>query len=86
MQGLIYHGKRVVRITGGVVVMLVGIFLSIPGVPGPGLILVFVGLSILAVDFVWAHRLKTKIKEGAGKVVDRVRGREVAPPGDKPSP
>src|SRR5881296_1518035 len=44
---------RMIRITGGIVMMLVGIILSIPGVPGPGFVLIFVGLSILAVDFVW---------------------------------
>ena len=86
MQWLIHHGKRVARITSGIVVVVIGVVMSIPGVPGPGLLVIFAGLSILAVDFVWAHRLKTKIKESAGKVVDKVRGREVAQPGDKPSP
>jgi len=86
MDRLIHHGKRIARITSGVVVLIVGLILAIPGVPGPGLILIFVGLSILAVDFVWAHRLKTKLQDGAGKVVRKVRGREVAQPSDKPSP
>ena len=86
MQWLIHHGKRVAPITSGIVVVVIGVVMSIPGVPGPGLLVIFAGLSILAVDFVWAHRLKTKIKESAGKVVDKVRGREVAQPGDKPSP
>ena len=74
MQRLIHHGKRVARIASGVVVMLVGIILAIPGVPGPGLILIFVGLSILAVDFVWAHRLKTKLQDAVRKMVKKVRG------------
>jgi len=74
MKWFIHHGKRVARITAGVVVILVGLFLMIPGVPGPGFIVVFAGLSILAVDFVWAHRLKTKFKDGATKMVDKVRG------------
>ena len=78
MQRLIHHGKRVARITSGIVVLIVGIILSIPGVPGPGLLFVFLGLSILAVDFVWAHRLKTKLQNGAGKVVDKVRGKPKA--------
>ena len=64
-----------IRVTGGIVVVLVGIFLSIPGIPGPGLLVIFLGLSILAIDFVWAHRLKTKIQDQAGKVVRKIRGR-----------
>jgi tellurite resistance protein TerC len=75
MQGLIHHGKRVARIVSGVVVLIVGLVLAVPGVPGPGLLLVFIGLSILAVDFVWAHRLKTKLKDQAHQVIDKVRGK-----------
>ena len=55
--------------------MIVGVILSIPGVPGPGLLVIFAGLSILAIDFVWAHRLKTRIQNQAGKMVDKVRGK-----------
>jgi tellurite resistance protein TerC len=75
MKRLLEHTKRIIRITGGIVVIVVGIILSVPGVPGPGLIVVFIGLSILAVDFVWARRLKMKLKEQAGKVMDKVRGK-----------
>jgi membrane protein implicated in regulation of membrane protease activity len=72
---LVNHGKRIARITAGVVLIIVGLFLMLPGVPGPGFVVVFAGLSVLAVDFVWAHRLKTKLKEQAGKMVDKVRGK-----------
>ena len=75
MKRLLEHTKRIIRITGGIVVIVVGIILSVPGVPGPGLIVVFIGLSILAVDFVWARRLKMKLKDQAGKVMDKVRGK-----------
>ena len=75
---ILNHGKRIARIASGVVLILVGLFLMIPGVPGPGFVVVFAGLSILAIDFVWAHRLKTKLKEGAGRMMDKVR-RKPAP-------
>ena len=78
MKRLIHHGKRVIRITGGIVIVLVGLILAIPGVPGPGLLVIFIGLSILAMDFVWAHRLKTKIEHQAGKVIKKVRGQPEA--------
>jgi len=86
MKRVVHHAKRVIRITAGIVIVITGLIMSIPGVPGPGLLVVFAGLSILAIDFVWAHRLKTKLQDQAGKIVDKVRGREVAKPGDKPSP
>ena len=74
MNWLIHHAKRVVRITAGIVVLIAGIILAQPGVPGPGLVVIFIGLSILAVDFVWARRLKRQLKQQAGKVVRKVRG------------
>jgi membrane protein implicated in regulation of membrane protease activity len=73
---IIHHGKRAARIASGVILLIVGAILAIPGVPGPGLLVMFAGLSILAVDFVWAHRLKTRIKDGAGKMYDKVRGKK----------
>jgi uncharacterized protein (TIGR02611 family) len=73
MKRLIHHTKRVLRITGGVLLLMVGVFFMIPGVPGPGFVLVLLGLSILAVDFVWAHRLKTHLKDRSDKVVAGIR-------------
>ena len=75
MKRLIHHGKRVARITAGVVVLLAGLIMAIPGVPGPGLLVIFIGLSILAVDFVWAHNLKMKIRDHTKKIMDKIRGK-----------
>jgi uncharacterized protein (TIGR02611 family) len=84
VKRLIEHTKRVIRITAGVVLLLAGLVLAIPGVPGPGLLVIFIGLSILAVDFVWAHRLKTKLKDGAARAVNKVRGK--SEPADAEAP
>jgi tellurite resistance protein TerC len=74
MDWLIHHGKRIARITAGIVVLIAGLFLALPGVPGPGLVVMFIGLSILAVDFVWARRLKRQLKSQAGRALRKVRG------------
>jgi hypothetical protein len=68
------HAKRIIRITAGIVVGVLGVLLSIPGVPGPGLLVVFAGLSILAVDFLWARRLKHKVQEKVKHTINKVRG------------
>ncbi len=78
MKWVVHHAKRVIRITAGIILVLAGLILSIPGVPGPGFLVIFAGLSILAIDFVWAHRLKTSIQNGAGKVVNKVRRKKGA--------
>ena len=73
MKWLIHHTKRILRITAGFVLLLVGAIMMLPGIPGPGLLLFIAGLSILAVDFVWAHRLKTHLKSRADKVMSKMR-------------
>jgi uncharacterized protein len=70
-----HHGKRAARITAGFFLLLVGvIFGFLPVLQGWPFVLA--GLAILSVDFVWAHKLKTKIRDTAGKVVDKVRGQK----------
>jgi UPF0716 family protein affecting phage T7 exclusion len=75
MKWLIHHGKRLARISAGIMLLIAGIILAIPGVPGPGFLVIFAGLSVLAIDFLWAHRLKTKMKDQAEKIVNKVRGK-----------
>jgi uncharacterized protein (TIGR02611 family) len=65
--------RAVVAIVG-VVVVLAGLLLALPGVPGPGIILIAVGLGILALEFDPAERLLERI-------LDRVEeAREKASP------
>jgi|SRR5918995_537775 hypothetical protein len=45
----------------GAMIIVAGIALSLPGVPGPGLLLVAVGLGMLALEFDRAERLFEKI-------------------------
>ena len=41
--------------------LLAGVVLSLPLVPGPGLPLVAVGLAMLALEFAWAERLLERV-------------------------
>lgn len=52
---------RVVVALVGALVVLAGLALSLPGVPGPGLLLIAVGLAILALEFDRAERLLERI-------------------------
>ena len=55
---MIKHTVRLGRIIVGLVLLLTGIVLSLPFVPGPGLLLVVIGLSFLSHEFSWARRLR----------------------------
>lgn len=77
MSWLAKNAKKVIRITAGVAIVLIGMGLGfVPGIPG--FPLVFVGLGILAVDFVWARRLKKRLKDEATNIMDKVRGKSPA--------
>lgn len=49
--------RKVVRISAGLVLILVGLILALPLVPGPGVPLVALGLLMISEDFPWAKRI-----------------------------
>ena len=62
MNKLARHAKRTIIGTAGGLIVLIGL-VAIP-YPGPGWLIVFAGLAILATEFDWAQR-----------ILDRARGR-----------
>ena len=62
---------RICRIVSGIVLLLVGLFLSLPGIPGPGIVLIFVGFGILSRDFQWAKRWHLRLKDTAQQIINR---------------
>jgi uncharacterized protein (TIGR02611 family) len=64
------NGKRLAVTIVGIVVLLAGIALLV--LPGPGWLLIFVGLSILATEYVWAQRLLKAAKQKANDAKDIV--------------
>lgn len=55
---MIKHTIRAGRVVIGVVLLVVGFILSLPLVPGPGIAIMFVGLTALSYEFEWARRLR----------------------------
>ena len=62
---------RICRIAGGIMLLLVGLFLSLPGIPGPGIVLIFVSFGILSRDFEWAKRWHLRLKDTAHRIINR---------------
>jgi len=63
-------GKRIAVTIAGFAVLLAGIALLV--LPGPGWLLIFIGLTILATEYVWAERLLKTAKRKAGQAKDAV--------------
>jgi hypothetical protein len=55
------RAKRAVIAVIGFTVLLIGVVMLF--MPGPALLVVPIGLTILATEFVWARRLLVKVKE-----------------------
>ena len=63
-------GKRIAVTIAGFAVLLAGIALLV--LPGPGWLLIFIGLTILATEYVWAERLLKTARRKAGQAKDAV--------------
>jgi uncharacterized protein (TIGR02611 family) len=72
--------RRLVIAVIGSTVILLGIVLSLPLVPGPGFVAILAGLAILATEFVWARTLLRKVRERVRSTVDAVKSRGATPP------
>ena len=59
--------KRGLRVVWGFVLLMVGAVLAIPGVPGPGIPIVLLGLWLLSDRYTWAKRAFDWIKGKADR-------------------
>lgn len=52
--------RRLSRVVGGFTLLLIGVVMLVT--PGPGWLVILLGLGLLAAEFVWARRLMDRIK------------------------
>ena len=64
--------RRVAVLVVGSSIVLFGIVLLVT--PGPGLLVIPVGLAILGLEFAWARRWLRKVREGVSNHGARLRG------------
>jgi uncharacterized protein (TIGR02611 family) len=62
--------RRVFRIVAGFTLLAVGVVMIVT--PGPGWLVILLGLSLLAAEFIWARRLMDRMKRQGGRVRDAV--------------
>ena len=58
--------RRAFRIIAGFTLLLVGVVMLVT--PGPGWLVIFLGLGLLAAEFVWARRLMDRMKRESERV------------------
>jgi uncharacterized protein (TIGR02611 family) len=52
---------RIAIVIAGVLIVIAGIVMSGPGVPGPGIVTILIGLGFLALEFDWAERWMERV-------------------------
>jgi uncharacterized protein (TIGR02611 family) len=62
--------KRFFKVLGGFTLLLVGAVMIFT--PGPGWVVIFLGLTVLAAEFVWAKRLMERMKDHGTRIKDSV--------------
>jgi uncharacterized protein (TIGR02611 family) len=67
--------RKGLRIVCGFFLLVAGLILAIPGVPGPGIAVMILGLVILSAHFEWARRLLDWVKRKAASVMKRAKSR-----------
>src|SRR5260370_29571421 len=68
--------RRIFLIIAGFTLLLAGGVMLVT--PGPGMLVIFLGLGLLAAEFVWARRLMERVKNEGGRLRDAA-----LPPGKK---
>jgi uncharacterized protein (TIGR02611 family) len=58
--------RRIFLVIAGFTLLLAGLVMLVT--PGPGLLVIIFGLSILAAEFVWARRLMNRLKREGERV------------------
>jgi hypothetical protein len=72
---VLQHTVRATRVVIGLLLVAMGAVLSLPLVPGPGLLIAFGGLTVLSSEFEWARRWKTSLHDQFRKLTRRPHGR-----------
>jgi uncharacterized protein (TIGR02611 family) len=55
--------RRTVKITGGFLLLALGIIMLVT--PGPGWLAIAGGIGLLATEFVWARRIRDRVERAA---------------------
>lgn len=66
--------RRIAVLIIGGTILLVGVALLV--LPGPGIVVLAVGLGILSIEFAWARRWLARVRRGISDASRRARTRQ----------
>jgi hypothetical protein len=67
--------KRIARWTAAIVLIGIGLVLSIPGVPGPGILVILIGIFVLLPGSRWLRKKYTALKQRYPRIFSPIETR-----------
>ena len=67
--------RKLITVAAGFFLLAAGLILALPGVPGPGLAIMIVGLVLLGKHFHWARRTLEWARQKAGRLREKASRR-----------
>jgi len=67
--------KRIARWTAAIVLIGIGLVLSIPGVPGPGILVILIGIFVLLPESRWLRKKYTALKQRYPRIFSPIETR-----------
>jgi uncharacterized protein (TIGR02611 family) len=80
---MLKYAKRIITLVVGMTVLLIGIAMIV--LPGPAIIVIPIGLTILATEYAWARRWLRFIRESAEKGANTLKISSIFSRKPKPS-
>jgi hypothetical protein len=74
--------RRVFRMVSGFTLLAAGVVMLVT--PGPGWLVIFLGLGLLAAEFVWAKRLMDRMRRQGDRIKNTVLGKPESTPESGP--
>ena len=69
--------KRLVRWAAALILIAVGLVLSVPGIPGPGLLIVLIGVFVLLPESRWLRKKYAALKRRYPRIFSPIEARRV---------
>ncbi len=77
------QARRTAIGVAGCTIVALGVVMLVT--PGPGWLVIFIGLSVLGIEFVWARRLLRRLKQKGSELGDTLFGKSAPEAGESPS-
>jgi hypothetical protein len=67
--------KRIARWTAALLLIVIGLLLSVPGIPGPGILVILIGIFVLLPESRWLRKQYAALKRRFPRIFSPIESR-----------